>query len=92
MPTGAARRGQARRRLSTPVLVPPAAALRHVSGLDAAARSGDVWDAMVPLHRLRPDLPGRILLPALPVPLRRLLGFALLGITLWLASLLALLR
>jgi hypothetical protein len=58
------------------------------AGLDAAGSRSDLSPTMA-LPRFRLDNP---LLPALPLALRRLAGFWLLALTLWLASVLALFR
>ncbi len=71
-------------------------------GLDAAGPRGDVRDNMrttdrPPASRFpaagQPTLARpRILLPSIPWPLRRVAGMWLMGLTLWMACILALFR
>ena len=56
-------------------------------GLDAGPRQGDVMDIMS-----RDLSPQRTILATLPAPFRRVAGFWLLTLTLWLASAIALFR
>lgn len=62
-------------------------------GLDAAAPEGDVCRLM---RHSKPRPPRiarpRILLPSVPLPMRRLAGMWLLGLTTWMAAILALFR
>lgn len=83
---GTAERSVFNTRLNLASLLPiaPFGVAYHRTALDPAARRSDLCAAMAK--------PPTILLPTLPAPARRIAGFWLLTLSLWLASAIALFR